>query len=297
MRIQNSAIATKPVAVRTGTSLAALGVLTFSFTFPATVWAMDGFGPWSVTALRGALAGLVAVVVLRVARVPLPDRRQWAPIAIVALGCAVLFPLLTTLALQTTSTGNAAVIVGALPLATAAYATVRTGARHSPVFWGAAGVGTAAVVVFTFLRSGGVPGVGDLLVLGALVGGAAGYAEGGRLAAGIPGWQVISWALVFSLPIAVPASALALALEPAHPTPTALTALLFLATVSQLGGFVLWYGGMARIGVARASQLQLAQPLLTLVWAALLMGERITPAAPLTAAAVLTCILVTQRAR
>ncbi|WP_369974541.1 DMT family transporter [Nocardiopsis sp. FIRDI 009] len=283
--------------MRTGTSLAALGVLTFSFTFPATVWAMDGFGPWSVTALRGALAGLVAVVVLRVARVPLPDRRQWAPIAIVALGCAVLFPLLTTLALQTTSTGNAAVIVGALPLATAAYATVRTGARHSPVFWGAAGVGTAAVVVFTFLRSGGVPGVGDLLVLGALVGGAAGYAEGGRLAAGIPGWQVISWALVFSLPIAVPASALALALEPAHPTPTALTALLFLATVSQLGGFVLWYGGMARIGVARASQLQLAQPLLTLVWAALLMGERITPAAPLTAAAVLTCILVTQRAR
>jgi drug/metabolite transporter (DMT)-like permease len=43
--------------------------------------------------------------------------------------------------------------------------------------------------------------------------------------------------------------------------------------------------------------LQLAQPLLTLVWSVLLLGERLTWAAPVTAVAVLVCIAVTQRAR
>lgn len=60
---------------------------------------------------------------------------------------------------------------------------------------------------------------------------------------------------------------------------------------------VAWYRGMGLIGVARASQLQLAQPLLTLVWAVALLGETLTPAVPLTAALVLGCIVVTQRAR
>lgn len=67
--------------------------------------------------------------------------------------------------------------------------------------------------------------------------------------------------------------------------------------MSQLGGFVVWYRGMALIGVPRASQLQLAQPLLTLCWAVLLMGETLTPAVPVAALAVMACIVVTQRAR
>jgi drug/metabolite transporter (DMT)-like permease len=54
---------------------------------------------------------------------------------------------------------------------------------------------------------------------------------------------------------------------------------------------------MAAIGVPRASQLQLAQPLLTLGWAVLLMGEQPSPLAPVTAVAVLACIAVTQRVR
>lgn len=69
----------------------------------------------------------------------------------------------------------------------------------------------------------------------------------------------------------------------------------YLAAVSQFGGFVVWYGGLAALGVARASQLQLAQPLLTLVWSVLILGERLTPAAPVAAVAVVACIGVTQR--
>jgi drug/metabolite transporter (DMT)-like permease len=54
---------------------------------------------------------------------------------------------------------------------------------------------------------------------------------------------------------------------------------------------------MGIIGVAKASQLQLAQPLLTLVWSVLLMNEHLPLTAPITAVVVLLCIVVTQRTR
>ncbi len=80
-----------------------------------------------------------------------------------------------------------------------------------------------------------------------------------------------------------------------QPTWHGLTGLVWVSVVSQFLGLVVWYRGMAAIGIPKASQLQLAQPLLTLVWSALLLGEHLTAAAPLTAVAVLVCIAVTQR--
>ena len=51
-------------------------------------------------------------------------------------------------------------------------------------------------------------------------------------------------------------------------------------------GFFAWYAGLARGGVARIGQIQLAQPVLTLVWSALLLGEAVGRAHALTALAV-----------
>ncbi|CAM4174957.1 DMT family transporter [Nocardiopsis rhodophaea] len=297
MKIDDSAIATKRVAVRSGILLAALGVLAFSMNFPATAWALHGFGPWSTTALRCGLAGLLALWFLRLARAPLPSRDQWPGILVVAVGCVAGFPLLSTLAMTTSTTSNAAVVIGALPIATAAIGATRSRTRLSRTFWAAALVGAAAVTGFTVLRSGGTPDAGDLYLLGGLVLCAAGYAEGGRLAARMPGWHVIAWALVVSLPVMLPAMVVALAVEPVHLTVPSLAGVGYLAVITQFAGFVAWYRGMALVGVAKASQLQLAQPLLTLLWAVLLVGEEPSIAAPLTAMVVLGCIVVTQRAR
>jgi drug/metabolite transporter (DMT)-like permease len=62
-------------------------------------------------------------------------------------------------------------------------------------------------------------------------------------------------------------------------------------------GFFAWYAGLARGGVARIGQVQLAQPVLTLGWSALLLGESVGPATLITAFAVLACVAATQRAR
>ncbi|MEV7420355.1 DMT family transporter [Streptomyces sp. NPDC089919] len=283
-------------AARTGTALAALGVLSFSLTFPATAWGLESFGPWSLVALRSALAALLAGVFLLALRVPLPRRAQWAPLAVVAGGVVVGFPMLTTLALQTSSTSHAAVVVGLLPLTTAALSALRTGARPSRTFWTAAVAGAVVVLSFALAQSGGAPTTGDLYLFGALLVCAAGYTEGARLAREMPGWQVIGWALVGCLPLSLTGSALGLAYEPVHLGAHGLIGLAWVAAGSTFLGLYVWYRGMAEIGAARASQLQLAQPLLTLVWSVALLGEHLTPAAPVAAGAVLVCIAVTQRA-
>ncbi|MFC5216010.1 DMT family transporter [Streptomyces coerulescens] len=304
MRAQSSATAPTTIAVTTsarpsvlGTVQAALGVAAFSLTFPATAWGLESFGPWSLVAVRSVLAALIAGGCLLALGIPLPARRHWTGLAVVAAGVVVGFPLLTTLALQTSTTAHAAVVVGLLPLTTALFSALRVGTRPSRTFWLAALAGAAAVVGFTVQQSGGALTTADLYLFAALLVCAAGYTEGGRLARVMPGWQVVGWALVLCLPVGVPAAAVALSHEPVQLSWHGVTGLLWVAAGSQFLGLVVWYRGMAAIGIPRASQLQLAQPLLTLVWSVLLLGEHLTVAAPLTAAAVLVCIAVTQRAR
>ncbi|MBD9731075.1 DMT family transporter [Streptomyces sp. H28] len=280
-----------------GTLRAVLGVTAFSLTFPATAWGLEGFGPWSLVAVRSVLAALIAGGYLLATGARLPARRHWPGLAVVGAGVVLGFPLLTTLALRTSSTAHAAVVVGLLPLTTALLAAVRGGTRPSRTFWTAALAGAAAVVAFTVGQSGGALTTADLYLFAALLVCAAGYTEGGRLAREMPGVRVIGWALVLCLPLTVPVAALALAHESVRLTAHSVAGLLWVAAGSQFLGLVLWYRGMAAIGIPRASQLQLAQPLLTLVWSVLLLGEHLPVAAPLTAAAVLVCIAVTQRAR
>ncbi|OEV03700.1 DMT family transporter [Streptomyces oceani] len=269
----------------------------FSFSFPATVWALDGFGPWTATGLRGLLAGLLAAVCLYGARVPVPARQHWPGLLTVAAGCAIGFPLLSTLALQTSTTAHSAVVIGMLPLATAALSSALTGRRPSRTFWTAAGLGALTVGAFTLQQSHGLPTLADLYLFGALLACAAGYAQGGRLTTHLPGWQVIAWGVVAALPVSSLIAVLSLLAEPVQPTTEALVGMAYIGAVSQFGGFVLWYRGMAVIGVPKASQIQLAQPLLTLVWSVLLLGEQPSPLAPVAALLVLGCIAATQRAR
>lgn len=276
---------------------AALGVLTFSFTFPATELALRGFDAYVVGAGRSVVAAGVAATCLVSVRAPLPRRADLPGLTAVAVGCGIGFGLLSALALRHTTSTHAAVIVGLLPAATAVVAVIRVGERPHWLFWTASSLGTGAVVSYALSRGAGRLHAADLLLLAALAVAAVGYAEGGRLARSTPGWQVIAWALLLALPVSLPITLVALTQEAPHPTATAILGFAYVGLFSMFLGFFAWYRGLAGAGIAKASQLQLAQPILTIAWSVPLLDEQAGAPALITGVIVAICVLITQRTR
>ncbi|RWA22466.1 hypothetical protein MBRU_12860 [Mycolicibacterium brumae DSM 44177] len=291
-----------PLSTRpTGLWWGLLGVFAFSFTVPFTRIAVSGGGmsPLFVGAGRAVIAATIAAAALWLTRQLRPHGRQWARLAVVAGGVVLGFPVLTAYALTITSASHAAVVIAVLPAVTAVMAVLRGHERPGRRFWIAAIAGAVAAVAFAIVRGVGTPSLGwaDLLLLGAVVACAIGYAEGGLLSRELGSWQTISWALVLAAPVMVVLTAVAVIQLP--PTGSALEwgAFGYLGAVSMFLGFVVWYRGLAIGPMAQVSQVQLAQPVMTICWAALLLGEHVDAATVLGGAAVICCALLAVRAR
>jgi drug/metabolite transporter (DMT)-like permease len=282
-------------ALPPGLLLGALGVLAFSFSLPATRLAVADLDPWLVAFGRAVVAGLLSVLVLTATRAPRPTSAQWRSLAVVALGVVVGFPLFTSLALTDLPAAHGAVVVGMLPAATAVAAVLLADERPTRAFWLASAVGLAAVLAFALTRGGGDLGAPDLELLAAVILCALGYAEGGRLSRELGGARTICWALVLSLPVTITVATVAVAENGAHAGATAWLGFAYVSTISMFLGFFAWYAGLARGGVAKIGQVQLAQPVLGLLWAALILGESVGPATVAAALVVLVCVVATQR--
>jgi drug/metabolite transporter (DMT)-like permease len=274
-----------------------LGVLAFSFTLPATRIAVEDLDPALVGIGREALAAVPAALILLVSRAPLPSRPQLLRIGILAFGVVFGWPLFTALALRDLTSAHSAVIVGLLPAATALAAVLRAGERPSRAFWLASLAGLVAVLLFATTRGAGLLSTGDVFILIAVALSAIGYAEGGALAREMPGWQVICWAVVLSLPLTLPIGLVAAVGSDLHADSDAWLGFAYVAVVSALLGFFPWYAGLARGGVAKIGQIQLVQPLLTLVWSAWLLDEHIGAATLVASIAVVASVVATQRTR
>ncbi|MCX2899803.1 DMT family transporter [Pseudomonas mandelii] len=267
-----------------------IGVLIFSGSLPATRLAVLEFDPVFLTVVRASIAGVLALCMLWLFRERRPARQQLMPLAIVALGVVVGFPLLTALALQYVTSAHSIVFVGLLPLATAIFGVLRGGERPRPVFWLFSILGSLLVVGFALSQGVSASPVGDLLMLAAILACGLGYAEGAKLSRTLGGWQVICWALLLSLPVMAP---LAWWLAPptfSGITPSAWVCLGYVSIFSMLVGFVFWYRGLAQGGIAAVGQLQLLQPFFGLALAATLLHEQVSPAMLGVTVAVIVCV-------
>jgi drug/metabolite transporter (DMT)-like permease len=272
-----------------------IGVLIFSASLPATRVAVADLDPVFLTVARAAIAGVLGALLLLLFREKRPARDQVFSLAIVALGVVLGFPLLTAFALQTITSAHSTVYIGLLPLATAIFGVLRGGERPAPVFWLFSCLGSACVAGFAIYESGSTFAAGDLFMLGAIAVCGLGYAEGATLSRILGGWQVISWALVMSLPVM---AGLVFWKWPATFAGVGVSAWLGLAYVSvfsMLIGFVFWYRGLALGGIAAVGQLQLLQPFMALGWAALLLHERVSPVMIVVTTAVVACVAGTRK--
>jgi drug/metabolite transporter (DMT)-like permease len=277
--------------------LGLVGIAAFSFSLPATKLAVADLDPWFVTFARAAVAALLGAAYLAAVRAPRPTRGQLRHLAFVAGGVVVGFPLLTGLALMTSESAHGAVFIATLPAATALAGVLVAGERPGPLFWLGALAGLLVVGGFSLAEAGGGLVVADGLLLAAVVVCAVGYAHGGVLSRELGGARTISWGLVLSAPVTVPLAVVLTATTSLEAGPPAWAGLAYVSVISMFLGFFAWYAGLARGGVARVGQVQLLQPLLTLGWSALVLGEHVGPGTLVAALAVLASVVVTQRAR
>lgn len=268
---RKDSIAMQSRAAGWGSGLA--GVIIFSGSLPATRVAIGGFAPLFLTSARAVVAALLGAALLVALRQRRPAADDVVPLAIVALGVVIGFPLLTALALQHVTAAHSIVFVGLLPLATAIFGVLRGGERPRGPFWLFSILGAAAVTGFALSQGAGASLTGDLLMLAAILLCGLGYAEGAALSRRLGGWQVISWALVLSLPVMAVVAAATLPSAWDGIGGPAWLGLAYVSVFSMLIGFVFWYRGLALGGIAAVGQLQLLQPLFGLLLAGLLLGE------------------------
>ena len=268
-----------------------LGVVIFSGSLPATRIAVGHMDPFFLTFLRASIAGLLALTLIVIFRERSPTSGQIFPLLVVSLGVVVGFPLLTAMALRYVTAAHSIVFLGLLPLSTAIFGVLRGRERPRPAFWVFSLLGSLLVAGFALSQNASASLTGDVLMLTAVVVCGLGYAEGATLTRQLGGWQVISWALVLSLPMMLLATLLTLPANPGTIPGQAWLALGYVSLFSMLIGFIFWYKGLAEGGIAAVGQLQLLQPFLGLALSALLLHEAVNPLMMLITLGVILCVI------
>jgi drug/metabolite transporter (DMT)-like permease len=267
----------QPQSWRRGLVLGTLGMLLFSGTLPALRLAVPFFGPTLLTSCRIEIATVLGVItLLGLGRLRLPPRRQWSGIVWTSLGLGIGYPLFLALALQDVPASHGAVVVGLAPAATAIIAVLRAGERPSLRFWIGCSIGAIAVALFAFYEGGGRIAWADGWLVAAMVSVGLAYVEGGRAAREFGGTTTLSWAIIILAPFAAVPVIAAIPTRDWTAVPASAWAGFWYAGIVMFLGSVTWYRGLAAGGIARIGQLNLIQPLLAIVWSALLLGERIT---------------------
>jgi drug/metabolite transporter (DMT)-like permease len=271
------------------------GIAIFSLSLPATRLAVAGLDPVLVGLGRSLAVSPLAAFLLWRSRPVWPARQNIAALGFVILGVIVGFPVLSAMAMTSLPASHGAVLLGIMPLSTALAGMLRAGDRPSLGFWLAGLAGSALVIGYAVMRGAGIPQPADGLLVLAMLAAALGYAEGGRLAQFMGGWQVICWALVFAAPLLAPPVAWLLWQHGASAGPSAWAGFAYVALFSQFIGFFLWYKGLALGGIARVSQIQFAQLFLTLGASALFLGEHIDLTTILFGAGVAVVLVIGRR--
>jgi drug/metabolite transporter (DMT)-like permease len=253
----------------------------------------------TVALMRTFLGGALAVPVALALRIPLPPTRRLKLILLLSGFCGfIAFPIPFTIGLKMTSANHASMILAALPITTGAIAMLWDRRRPTRIWI----IGSLIALIGEVVLIGGRQSVGsvnqaslagDALVLASNFAASLGYVAGGRLQqAGYPSTGTTFWgAAMMALVLTPVVAVLWLFGDLGIELPTASTqswlAILYLAIVSTILGYVLWYWALGKGGIARVGLIQFLQPVSGVILAGLLLGEQITLSFALASAVVL----------
>lgn len=278
-----------------GWSSGLLGVIIFSATLPATRLAIIDFSPLFLTSARAFIAAMVAAAILKLFRQTRPVRQDIMSLSIVALSVVIGFPLLTALALQYITSAYSMNFICLLPLSTAIFGVLRGRESAKPLFWVFSCAGSCVFFIFSIGTNVSNSGIGDILMVVAVIVCGLGYAEGAVLSRRIGSWQVISWSLVFAAPLMLVIALMTQPLSWYGIGFPAWLSLVYVSLFSSLIGFVFWYRGLALAGIAQVGQLQLLLPFFGLIFASWLLDETVSWTMIVAMGLIVVCIALAKR--
>lgn len=278
---------------------AALAIVFWGISFVATKAALAEVAPVTLIFLRFAIAAAVLLAIVR----ELPPRDAWPALALMGFVGVFVHQMLQAYALTMTSATNTGWLIGVTPIWSALLSAIFLRERFG--FWktvGLVGGFAGALLVVTkgdfSARVLGRPSTtGDLLILISTVNWAVYSVLGHRTIRTLGPRRATSGAMLFGAAMLAP---FFVAQKGWRQVPnlsvTGWSALLFLALCCSALGYLFWYGALERIEVSRVAALLYAEPLVTFVAAALLLGERVSAVVVLGGVLVLASVLVAQYA-
>lgn len=236
--------------------------------------------PLAFNAFRFPIASATLFLLLRCrGPIPLPLRRDWAPIAVLGVLGHLVYQLAFIFGLDATLAGNASLVLATTPIWTLVLSTAIGQEQHTTLVWlGVLAALFGVVMVVTGgadLGSRGSLPWGDLLVLGAAVTWAV-YSVGARdLTRKYGALAVTSWTLWVATPGLMAAGVPSVAgMDPGSVSTLAWLGVAYAAILGVAIAYLLWNNGLERIGSARTAVFSNLIPVVALVTAAIWLGER-----------------------
>ncbi|WP_296633182.1 DMT family transporter [Rhodoluna sp.] len=285
-----------------GYLLSFFAIIGFGFTFIAVTLGAESFDPITMSIGRVVPAGILSVIALKAMKQPiLPPREAYPLIIGSSLGVIIGFPLLSTLALQTVPAADAGVIGALTPMVTAIVAVFIGHKKPRPMFWAAAALGAGGAMALAYFKAGGEVGGGAywgyIALAFAVLFASMGHISGSTLVAKYSSFAVLSWAVIISIPVQLPIAIVNWSINPITEWPTwpAILGYLFVSWFSlSIGNFML-NQGLHTIGLVKGAQLQLLQPIVTMILSILVLHKAVSPITWIAAALILTSVAWSQR--
>ena len=261
--------------------------------------------PLTVAVLRTFLGGVLAVPVALALKIRWPQQRRLQMILLLSAFCGfVAFPLIFTFGIALTTANHASMILAALPIFTGAIALSWDRRRPTRIWIAGSAIALIGEIILITSRTHAVGGgsaslLGDALCLLSNVFVSLGYVAGGRLQqAGYPSTGTTFWgAASMSLLLAPVVVFLWLNGNFNVPSVPAWSGILYMAIVSTIIGYVLWYWALGKGGIARVGLIQFLQPVSGVILAAVLLSEGVSLGFLLASALILFGVWLAIRAK
>lgn len=238
-----------------------------------------GLPPFTATALRFAIALPIMAALMRVsgASWPRPGLRDGVLLIIQATAGSVGYTVLLISGLRLTSAADAGVIIGTLPVVSALIAILILGERPRPMVLFAIALAAAGVLAIVAQPRAGAASslLGNGLIFAAVLCEGLFILLNKRLKTPIPplaqstlmtgiGLIVALAPALFEMPWQAPAMV------------SSVAAVIYYAIVPTVGGYLLWYGGLARVSGAEAAPFTALAPVAAVLMAFGVLGETVS---------------------